>query len=84
MTAPALWPRVMKRATAAAYCDMSESAFEKEVLMGRFPASVKIGGREHWCRKALDKALDHITGAEQDNEPDYRREHREKYGSEAA
>ena len=33
---------------------------------------------------ALDAALDHITGQGQDNEPDYRRKHREKYGQEAA
>ena len=74
----------MKRATAAAYCDMSESAFEREVLSGRFPAPFTVGGRDHWCQKALDRALDHITGAAQDNEPDYRREHRRKYGQEAA
>ena len=83
MTAPH-WPRAMKRATAAAYCDMSESAFEREVLAGRLPMPTTLGGRDHWCKNALDKALDVITGAAQDNEPDYRREHREKYGQEAA
>ena len=83
MTAP-YWPRAMKRSTAAAYCDMSVSAFEKEVLSGRFPSPVTIGGREHWCIKALDKAVDHITGQANDSEPDYVREMREKYGPEAA
>lgn len=83
MSAPG-WPRAMKRATAAAYCDMSETAFEREVLEGRFPVSFKVGGREHWCRNALDKALDIITGAAQDDEPDYRKALREKYGTQAA
>ena len=74
----------MKRATAAAYCDMSESAFEREVLSGRFPAPFTVGGRDHWCRNALDRALDLITGGIQDGEPDYVREMREKYGTKAA
>ena len=74
----------MKRATAASYCDLSVSAFEGEVTAGRLPQPVKLGGRDHWCRNALDKALDRITGNAQDNEPDYRRKHREKYGQEAA
>jgi len=78
------WPRAMKRANAAAYCDLSESAFEREVLEGRLPQPVKLGNRDHWCKNALDAALDHITGQGQDNEPDYRRRHREKYGQEAA
>jgi len=41
------WPQLMKRKTAAAYCDMSEAAFEREVLAGRFPAAFVIGGRDH-------------------------------------
>lgn len=83
MSAP-YWPRAMKRATAAAYCDMSESAFEREVLEGRFPTPVKIGNREHWCKDALDKALDHIMGSVQDDVPDYVREMRERHGTQAA
>lgn len=78
------WPRTMKRARAAAYCDLSESAFEREVLEGRLPQPVKLGNRDHWCKNALDAALDHITGQGQDNEPDYVREMREKYGTQAA
>lgn len=78
------WPRSMKRATAAAYCDLSESAFEREVFAGRLPASVKLGGREHWDIKALDKALDKLTGQDDADVPDYRRELQERYGSQAA
>jgi hypothetical protein len=40
------WPAMMKRKTAAAYCDMSEAAFEREILAGRLPGGVTFGGRE--------------------------------------
>lgn len=76
------WPRMMKRATAARYCDLSEAAFEREITAGRLPSSVKLGGREHWCRKALDRALDNLTGG--GDVPDYRRELLERYGQKAA
>jgi hypothetical protein len=56
------WPHMMKRTTAAAYCDLSESMFESEVAAGRLPAAVDLGGREHWFRPALDKALAIIAG----------------------
>lgn len=52
-----IWPRMMKRQTAAAYCDLSVGAFEREITAGRLPAPVTLGGREHWCKKALDRAL---------------------------
>jgi len=45
-----IWPRMLKRKTAAQYCDLSEAAFEKEVIAGRLPAPVMLGGREHWCK----------------------------------
>lgn len=76
------WPRMMKRATAAAYCDLSERAFEREINAGRLPGPVTLGGREHWCKNALDRALDQLTGAQ--DVPEYRRKFLEKYGSKAA
>lgn len=77
------WPRMLKRATAAAYCDMSIAAFEREIVDGRLPAPVMLGNREHWCKNALDKALDAITGGGDGAEPDYIRETRERYGKAA-
>lgn len=72
------WPAAMKRATAAAYCDMSEAAFEREVIAGRFPASILLGGREHWRKDAIDAALARLSG---DGEvPHYRRKLRDNYG----
>lgn len=56
------WPRMLKRDKAAAYCDLSVAAFEREIVAGRLPAGVMLGGREHWCKNALDKALDQLTG----------------------
>ena len=56
------WPRMMKRQTAAQYCDLSIAAFEAEITAGRLPSPVMLGRREHWCIKALDRALDVLTG----------------------
>ena len=65
MSAPARipdWPRMMLRRTAAAYCDLTESAFEREVLCGNLPRSVMLGGREHWSRVTLDQYLARLAG----------------------
>lgn len=58
----ARWPRLLKLKAAAEYCDMTPAAFEGEVMGGRFPAAVLVGGREHWDRKALDRAIDNLVG----------------------
>jgi hypothetical protein len=76
------WPRLMKRKTAAEYCDMSIPSFERQIIAGNLPASVVMGRTEYWCRNALDKALDALTGA--GDEPDYRKEMQERYGPKAA
>ena len=75
-------PRMMKRKTAAQYCDLSEAAFEREIIAGRLPSGVMLGGREHWCKNALDRALDMLTGAQ--DVPDYRKRLQAQYGSKAA
>lgn len=74
---PERWPRLMKRKTAAEYCDLSEPAFEREVLAGRLPCALKLGERDHWDRLALDRAISAIAGV--DDEPDYRRQLKERY-----
>lgn len=58
----ARWPRLLKLKDAAEYCGMTAGAFEGEVLAGRFPRSVLVGKREHWDRRALDKAIDNLVG----------------------
>lgn len=72
------WPRSMKRKTAAEYVDMSESAFTAEVLAGRLPSPIMLGGREHWSQLALDRALAMLTGEEP--LPEYEREFQKRYG----
>ncbi len=66
---------MMKRATAAAYCDLSVAGFEREVFAGRLPGSRVIGGQEHWDVKALDRAIDALMGS---GEPDWRNALRKK------
>lgn len=61
---PALpgWPALMLRQTAASYCDMKPAEFEREVVSGKFPDPVMLGGAERWHRVALDAALERIAG----------------------
>jgi len=80
MTAQARWPAMMRRKTAAEYCDMTEPAFEREIVGGRLPAGVRFGGQEHWHRNALDAALARIAGEAM---PDYRKDLRGRYGEAA-
>ena len=56
------WAAMMRKATAAAYLDMSEAAFLREVAAGRLPQGFMLGGREHWRKDAIDKALDLLAG----------------------
>lgn len=63
------WPRMLKRATAALYCDLSVAEFEREVAAGTLPLPVKLGNSDHWSRVAIDEALGQLTG---DTTPDWR------------
>lgn len=68
---------MMKADTAAQYCDLSRSAFLGEVAGGRLPSPVNLGGRDHWFRPALDKALAIIAGEAE--MPEYRKELQRRY-----
>lgn len=74
-------PALMLRKTAARYLDMSEAAFEREVIAGRFPGSIIVGGREHWRREALDAAIARLDGYDP-NDP--AEKIRRRYGKVAA
>jgi hypothetical protein len=65
MTAP-YWPRMMKRATAARYCDLAPAKFLAEVSSGRLPAPMKLGGEDHWDREAIDDNLNRLAGRTHD------------------
>lgn len=56
------WPRLMKAKQACAYVSMSEPSFRREITAGRLPAPIRIGGADHWCRKALDASIDRLLG----------------------
>jgi hypothetical protein len=56
------WPRMMRRPTAAAYCDLSEAGLEREVAAGRLPLPVKLDGKDHWSRVTLDEYLARLAG----------------------
>lgn len=68
---PPTWPRMMRRGLAAAYCDLSTSAFEREIARGRLPLPIKFGDEDHWSRDQIDEALDRLTGT---GVPDWRKE----------
>jgi predicted DNA-binding transcriptional regulator AlpA len=68
MTAPG-WPRMMRRATAALYCDLTAAEFEREVAATRLPSPVKLGNSEHWSRVAIDECLNRLTN---DTTPNWR------------
>ena len=72
------WPRMMKLATAAQYCDLTPPAFLAEVAAGRLPCPVMLGKRDHWDRLALDKALAILTGEEE--LPEWEQEFQRRYG----
>lgn len=62
------WPRMMKRATAAAYCDMSVASFEREVSDGVLPLPVTLGGLHHWSRTDIDAHLERLAGEAVDDD----------------
>lgn len=51
------WPEIMRQRTAAAYLDLSESAFIREVYRGTLPNPVVLGGRQSWSRQEIDAAI---------------------------
>lgn len=60
---------MMRRATAAAYLELSPAEFEREVAAGRLPMPIKLGNSEHWSREAIDDAIGRLTG---ENAPTWR------------
>lgn len=60
------WPAMMKRTSAARYCELSVPEFEREVADGRLPLPVILGKHEHWSRSRLDQALEQLHGGADD------------------
>jgi hypothetical protein len=58
------WPRMMKLATAAAYCDLSVDTFKR--LNPPKAVPLRPGGVERYDRKVLDAWLDKLSGVKAD------------------
>lgn len=58
--AVALEPRCLTIADAAAYCGLTPGGFRQWVSIGRLPPS--LPGTHRWDRKAIDFALDRLSG----------------------
>ena len=54
--------RGLNRAEAAEYVGLSPNTFDAAVGEGIFPQSIHIGRRLIWDRRALDLALDVLSG----------------------
>jgi predicted DNA-binding transcriptional regulator AlpA len=67
------WPRMMKRATACAYLDLTAAELEREIAEGRLPHPVKLGNGLHWSRAEIDTYMERLTG-EAEQVPDWRKE----------
>lgn len=74
--------RLLRRKEAAEYCGLSIAAFERAITSGTIPTPIRLENQERWCVKALDKAIDRLSGAE--SVPEYEREFENRYGPQAA
>jgi hypothetical protein len=61
-------PRLLTREQAAFYCGLSASAFSRWVKLGRLPSPLR--GTSRWDLKAIDLALDSLSGIEICKDPD--------------
>jgi excisionase family DNA binding protein len=57
-----LHPRGLNRDQAARYVGLSLTTFLRLVAEGYLPAALHFGRRRVWDRRALDEALDHLSG----------------------
>lgn len=59
-TVPQIFPRLLSREQAAAYCGLSLQAFSRWTKVGRLPPP--LTGTARWDLKAIDRALDSLSG----------------------
>lgn len=57
------WPDMMRQRTAAAYLDLSESAFIREIYRGTLPNPILLGGRQSWSRHEIDASIAQLLTA---------------------
>jgi hypothetical protein len=49
-----LWPGLLKRESAAKYCDMKPAEFDKAVASGDLPSPIMVNGKHLWRRADID------------------------------
>jgi len=65
---PTLAPRLIARAAAAAYVNVSPTTFYEMVMGGSMPKPKRlIGRRKAWDVRELDAAVDNLPDADNDN-----------------
>jgi len=65
---PTLAPRLIARAAAAAYVNVSPTTFDEMVMGGSMPKPKRlIGRRKAWDVRELDAAVDNLPNADNDN-----------------
>lgn len=57
---PAIEPRLLSKAAAATYCGLTSGGYDAWVRAGRLPGP--IAGTHRYDRKAIDSALDRLSG----------------------
>lgn len=63
----AVEPRLLTKAQAASYCSLSPAGFDDWRRKGAIPAP--LSGTARWDRRALDAALDKLSGLVHHEEP---------------
>ena len=57
------WPRLMRAATAAAYCDEKSIQSFRRGVGTLYPYAIRISGKgERWLKEDLDVAIERIGG----------------------
>lgn len=51
------WPQAMGIKKACEYLDIGETKFREMLKVGDLPEEFPLGGRPHWHRAELDKAI---------------------------
>jgi len=64
-----LHPRGLNRDQAAQYVGLSMTTFHRFVVEGLLPSPLHFGRRRVWDRRALDEALDRMSGLKADLAP---------------
>jgi predicted DNA-binding transcriptional regulator AlpA len=53
----------MRRATVAAYLDLTPTEMEREVAAGNLPSPIRIGNADHWSKDTIDATISRMTGS---------------------